>query len=370
MHKHFSDWYREVDIEPTDAILRKRNAGVKKLVASISADHIFEIVRILFANKLRNEEWKDDFCENFRTTDPSFPMRNNEKELVILSGTAIAELISSKNDQSIIAALATICASFIPYDQIPPRSDIISEANIYLLSESAKLRAKIEAASFKTPKLGVKTLPEKLKEIKTDIESGATPPNDANSTVTIIESISKVCEAINKLTETIGSQYNSLKVASDMISEESNILWWLFGGYSRDLGKKMCDLNPETTCLIAGKELADLVKVLPGPFSVQAILDSMVGTGRSEISESFQLKDIINISPNEWRANWLEGIDIDNLRTICPIHLAAQTSLLTDSRDKWGSVFNKQIKKGTSLKKSPLEFALQVYREALLLKMV
>ena len=47
--------------------------------------------------------------------------------------------------------------------------------------------------------------------------------------------------------------------------EESDILWWLFGEYSRDLEQHISELSLSASCIIVGKELADLILVFPGP---------------------------------------------------------------------------------------------------------
>ena len=50
----------------------------------------------------------------------------------------------------------------------------------------------------------------------------------------------------------------------DLVREEANVLWWVFGERSRDTYKRWSECTVPECALMAGKELADLVRIPAG----------------------------------------------------------------------------------------------------------
>src|SRR5437762_3321177 len=60
------------------------------------------------------------------------------------------------------------------------------------------------------------------------------------------------------------------------VMEESNVLWWVFGESSRDRGRRWSEYSVGQTAVMAGKELADLTRMPPGPPASGALLDKVI----------------------------------------------------------------------------------------------
>jgi len=363
MNEHFPDWYREANLNPTQELLKQRVKGINKVVSTTKTDQVLELVRLLFSLPLLGESFHKTFCHAFRSADPTFPLRNNERELSVLAGAAIAEIIQKSNETANVAALATICASFLPYRSEPPIEDILSTAEEYLSVKSAEIRRDIGLPFSKVQDLKVKDV---LNKLKTNFDANNDLP-PAQLTGPLIDALFQITDAVERVIKSAHETTNSMSKTLELFSEETNILWWVFSEFSHELDKRMVDVDFSAACLIAGKELADLVQRVPGPVAANAFLDKMILSGRSDIPETIQLKDAINKSPTRWRENWVKKDAINLAQSICPIHYAAKTSLLTDGPNKWWPAYKKVTKIAVSHKIKPLDLALQVYRENLLL---
>lgn len=363
MHEHFPDWYREVSIEPTQELLKLRTKGINKVISSINPQHALELVRLLFSLSLHEKDFCDTFCNKFRSVDSTFPLRDNKQELTILAGTTIAEIVATQNKYANLVALATVCASFLPYNSEPPIKDILSETKEYLLAISAKLRSNIKQFPSNLPNLKIE---ETLNKLKTNFEANPDLPL-TELREPLISCLARINNAVARLTEKVNETNNSTAKTFALFSEETNILWWLFGEFSHDLDKHIADVPFPAACLVVGKELADLVDAIPGPLAANAFLDKMIQQGRSELAETISLKDAINQSPREWRENWMKNSMVDLTKSVSPIHYAVKTSLSTEGDTNWGAAYRKEVGITFSHKTKPLDFALQVYRESLLL---
>ncbi len=365
MHRHFSDWYREADINPEPETLKHRFQGIETIVGSIDAKEVLELVRLLFSLPLRDKTFNEKFTEAFRSADATFPMRNNQKELSVLAGATIAKMLDEVNKWDNLAALTTLCASFLPYRSGPPLNDIIFEAREYLLSSSARLRTNLEFSSIELPSLKIKNLKNTLNQ---HLES--CDPNNLQQK-TLIEPL---VNYIIQTAATVSEFMKSTSIAADsncksfnLLSEELNILWWVFGEFSKDLEQRMSDVPFPAACLVAGKELADLVITLPGPLAPKAFLSKMIGAGRTDQPSKIQLKDAINQLPKQFREKWIKEKDIDITQSICPVHLGANFSLSTDGDDDWWPPYRKMTGIDISHEVNPSDLSFQVYRESLLL---
>ena len=82
------------------------------------------------------------------------------------------------------------------------------------------------------------------------------------------------------------SKISRLERELTIVSEETNMLWWLISEYSRDRGASWMTVGPFATPIIAGKELADLTRVIPGPVAAAAFLDRIIRLADSSSSPS------------------------------------------------------------------------------------
>jgi hypothetical protein len=362
MHKYFADWYREADLTISAEVIVKRSVGIESFYKDMDNEKCANLIKVLFGMVGETDVFVDKFRLPFYEADSTFPMRGNSHELSILAGATILHVIEKSGDYDVTIALGTLTASFMRASNTPPIPDIIREAENFLLEESAKVRSRIELNSSKI--LQLKMIPA-ITKIKTDSEAAGSVTNPQmlelmQAIILTADSLNKVVKNNNELSEKAASTIN-------VLSEEVNMLWWLFGERSNDIDLKMADIDPKAVCLVVGKELADLTQMLPGPLATKAFLAKMMESGRDGFPSKVKLKDCINKTSRDWRELWINSRDLNVVAELCPVHLAAKTSLMTGEAEEWDAVF-KKICGAAIVEKSPLELAEQVYRESLLLK--
>jgi hypothetical protein len=364
VHRDFADWYRIAAIELSGEMLEKRWQAIETFVESLDIPGALELVRLFYARPPKDSSFIETYRAAFKDTDPTFPMRDNDLELRVLAGAAIAHLLETDTAQLADAtALGMVCAGYRGLRQDTSIPEIADRARNYLFKRSSSLRASKEVPTFVIPELEITELLESLKRScqGNDLATLAEP---------IIPPFEKLQSAIRQLAESTENAINCLTDLQQLRREESNILWWLFGEYSRDLNRRMADLGLPAACLVAAKELADLTVVLPGPLAATAFLDKMLRTIKPKLPDSTTLQKAVNASPREWRSRWIRKDDVELIEDLCPVLLAIMKSLETDGPDDWVPAFEKAAGIKVSESILPLDLACQAYEENLLVRAV
>jgi hypothetical protein len=186
----------------------------------------------------------------------------------------------------------------------------------------------------------------------------------ANVEPPLTEYLRTIGTVVGKVVETA----NVIQRDQLLYREESDMLWWMSGKHSRDFKVPMAQMQLAEACIVAGKELADLTKVTPGPFAAQAILHTMLQRENSDPNETVALSTAINKTDREWRQAWAESFSDSEGVDLCPILFGVQRSLESQGDSDWHPVFKTVTGLGPSLKVLPTELAVQVYEESLFVR--
>jgi hypothetical protein len=358
MDEKFGEWYRKVNLEPDDNLLKRRWKGISSFSKDITKSRILDLARIFYKRTPINAEFEKEFRSGFFKADTAFKMRDNEPELAILAGATLASIFKGK-DNAIgdVAALATVCPCVQGKTTSAPVPDILDEAREYLVQRSTTLRKRDE---LQWKCISVPQLDDSMAAIsdacKKNIASGLEEP------FSIL--LKKLREALENVTQGINQvQHNHL-----LYREESDMLWWMQGRYSRDLQIPIDQINLPVASLVAGKELADLVRVIPGPFSVKAILYQMLSKEGSDVDSEVTLSSVINEADRNWRETWNQSYSKSEAIDLCPILFAVKKSLETDGDKNWPDAFKKVIGLPSNVKINTIDIAMQTYEECLFIK--
>ena len=359
MHKDFADWYRLVDLEPKGETIEKRWQAIEQFCESVNAARALELIRLLYGRSAKDDSFLDTFRRPFKAVDVAFPMRGNAAELQVLAGATIVQLLEGERYELADAvALGNVCADYRGRHSNTPIPEIVNRARQYLVSQSESLRAPKEAPSFTRPSLQLQKLFEQLAEAcnQNSFTAAADPLRDL---------FTQLSNAITQLTTTTEKVTSCLVNLQKLRQEESNILWWLFAEYSRDLNQPVTKVGFPATCIIAAKELADLTMVLPGPLPAPAFLDKMLHTAKAKLPDTTTLQAAVNASPRGWRNQWMQRLKTADVEDLCPVLLAIKKSLETDGRDDWVPAFERAAGVKVTEAIPPLELTCQAYEENL-----
>ena len=352
MNSLFGEWYRTASIEPTNELLESRWKGIEVFLKKVDSAKVLELARCFIRLPWKNQAIHQEFIGAFQDADAAFPVRNNEVELQVLSGSAIVALVETGNEFSDFAACVLDAAFARGLRKEPVVPEILAVVEKYISSRSLAIR---EIAP-RTRVTGV--------DLRAQIDAlkAACVPNQATQLAQPLEIVlTAINESINKLAQAAESSISSLERVQNLYSEESNIVWWVFGETSRDEGERFKQLPAGFASILAGKELADLTTSIPGRMAGRAYLDKIL---HNSTNKKMTLSHVAGELPKEW----LSRVNTDeNLLDLCPvlytIHEVAQGRDVKASAE----IGRKQLGiLSTDL--TPVEIALQAYREFLLSK--
>ncbi len=359
LHTYLGTWYREADLDPTADKVEKRRDAIEQFASErreIEA-RALDLVRVFYGLSPVDESFVEDFGTLFVESDPSFSMRENSWELQVLAGATIAHLIEQGPPGfGDMLSLAVVCGECQGLRGKVPIYDLLQIALDRLLSRSG---SRPTSTSYPNIRMHDADWDPRISEM-----------TNAFQLDSILELEEPVTAGFEQLVSSLNSLYEATSKATDWLSEvlqvqqeEVNILWWLFGGFSRDLDRSFAELELRAACLVAGKELADLVMVLPGPLAADAFLSRMLSTVECDPAAEVSIKDAVNGVPRKWRERLLAGDGLRSSECLLPIHLAVLKSLETDGEADWIPAFEKASKLEGEGRISLEKLSLQMYRE-------
>lgn len=354
MHKDFADWYRLIDVEPTDDVLQKRWAGVEAAANDLNSGRACDIGRIFFGLPTKDSGALDAYREHFKMADSAFPMRDNAAEIQMLSGaTLVASLSHEQTSVGDLAALVLVCGDFRGLRKIERLREVVLLGRGHLLKRSAGLRAPNPIGPPRPPGIALEDAIQKLDE--------SIAANTANAVGTAIK---QPLEELLVFARRTAGEFADLARAKDLLAEESQMFWWVFSEYSRELNKPLKVLPLDSVCLLLGKELSDLTLQIPGPVAVPALLDKALVGVEPKLREHVSLSDAVNGLPVEFKQRWAGEADA-SVDDLCPVTYAVRKAV-----DAGGSLSIQNLAKQCGIrgigKIPPMQLAWQTYEERLL----
>lgn len=361
MHRNFGEWYRQVSIPCTDDSLKKRWAGVESWVATIRSDvnALFETVRIF--RGLPEKTSRETFLAAFRKTDATFAQRDNAHEQQVLAGASLVLCVGArKKDDSegsvrtaVLAATALEASSLRAVDLNKTLDEQAGEvrAGLHTIAQQQRRRRPFETVLLSSEE------EESFNKII------ATNVGDHNQLRASFEkAFQTLLSAVNRSESALEAASHGLRCAD----EETNILWWIAGGSSRDLDKPWSTIK-DAAPLIAAWELADLTDIALGPQDAAALLERALPEAKGGKSREQALHAYVNAVPDEWAKARVAKVDAQAL-DLAPLSLALSKRVEGNSTT-WQPFFDSVsggLKAGTAL--APERVARQAYIEAMLFR--
>ena len=358
MHKNFAEWYRLVRIEPNGDVLMNRWAGVEEWSASIHGkdDAVLETVRIF--QGLPEVTSREPFLAVFRKHDPAFQQRNNELEQQVLAGAALVHVTTrgeEADEDDADLRTAFLAGTALAASRLRVTDGPLEEVSEEVLAGLQKLaRHERRRRGFDSTLL----TPEERMSFSKTIETNV--PDHTHLRESFATAFQTILKALQRSENALADAAHDLRCTD----EETNILWWLEGGCSRDLNKPWSALKDEAS-LTAGWELADLTDVALGPREVAAFLERVVWSTKGK-GEDQPLHTYVNAVSDDWataRTTGLPERDLD----LAPLSLALLRRAKSGTSN-WQLYFEKTSGVVPSKPLAPEVVAKQAYVEAVLLR--
>jgi hypothetical protein len=181
----------------------------------------------------------------------------------------------------------------------------------------------------------------------------------------------QVSEEAHEATKNLASQTACVirPLAADVLDlrEEVEMLWWHIGGWSRILEQPFADLPVPVAAVMAGLDLADISQTLTGPVAAPAILHRTITSERKTKLSKAILKDAVDALPVDAFERLSLGDALASVLDACPVLTAFVKAGEIGSGDTWHVAYTRTTGLSPDASFQPLDLALQVYRERLLL---
>lgn len=347
----FADRYAEAGLKPNAEIIMLRSETAKRITSDITNDSILDLVGTCYENPEVDLTWLRD---EFAAEDASFSLVNNERETRVLAAAMLRELIDQSDP---VAILAVVVGSVAGKRRLSVSQRLLIDAKEGLGRVAVETRA--------PKRIETKIVPTATKELAAEIK--AVTQNDWPALVAIIDKVradaqSSVRSSALQATSALGE----LSRQMDLMREESQMLWWLFGGHSRGLNRSFATFTPLQAAVVGAIDLGTLtVKSELGPVAASAVLERVIALAKkpkgqpkrelSAIIDTFVAADLEHLKATQSELpSWL-----------APITTAISVAH-TIGLGSWHAKFEVLTGLDASVEFDPLPLAEQLYLEHLL----
>jgi len=154
------------------------------------------------------------------------------------------------------------------------------------------------------------------------------------------------------------------------LQEEVAMLWWYIGGWSRALERPFTDLGTGLTALMAGLDLAHLTQRGGGPIAAPAILQRVIVGSGAGWNKKLALTSAVEALPAGAFQLLEIPKNIGDVSDLCPVLSALAKAEEIGGGGKWHAAFKRDSQLDATSEFLPIELAMQVYRESILLAQV
>ena len=353
MHLKLADWYALASISHDAETLQLRWDAVLAVAKDLKLSDVPDLARIVYGRTAGG--LKDRVKTAAKEADPRFLMEKSDAEVLVLSSAVAIQVLSGRSVEADATGLALVCLECQGLRGTGRFQDAIEAAVQYLGSESVKVREPQEDR----PSVGPKDLSALLAAAK-----NAAASNDLNGFYPSLEAVLEgIVEAKRRRSDDVKKAFQALETR---MMEESNILWWLLSEHTLDGKQPFSELSTATACFRAAIDLANLTKLLPGPFAAPAFLRRMVMT-TSNAQSPLSLADTIESCDGTWRRELIES-GVSPLGDLTPLLFGVSKAVESGDPGSWISAFSHTTGLDASKATAPPMLALQVYNEMLLLR--
>ncbi len=361
----FPDHYTEgIKRDASPEELKSRRQTIERLLPETGVLVWIIYLKIYLGITKEDDESYLKIVDEFKKDDENFLVKNTNL-LRLLLGLAIMEKIE-KNDSYVsdFLAIAIRTHSLTPQDILPQLykfsedfwiSECEKKRDVTLQTNPTKIKSSV--AKINLPAVAGATYPEtaSFQAFTTGLSTGLTAlVKDNNANI----------NAVNLLID----YASNLQSAYNAVSEETNILWWLFSAYSDILQKPFNAVSPQALSGILPLDLARLTTLLPGVGKINNIIHKPFSSCSAEDLIDRPLSEIINgiAEHGESLKKKLPTID-SRLTNFCPFLVGIETAI-EFAETEWKSIYNKKIGINSENILSLQLFSTQLYQELMLLR--
>jgi hypothetical protein len=352
-------WFYESDLVITEDQIKSRLAAINHLISDNLKFNVWkDFVFIAFGKAPKDPANTDKLIEYFRKYESAIPIVGNERLIQVLATVSLCVIIDVKftktekstdeNGQEVIEdwehvvdgslvasiALGVININFLEQYKRVDRIPLIERARTYL-SETIIADRDVDVS-------GVSADIEDMKEEYEDLDGSEGMDNDAGSRI-------------------LAALSDCLK-SHKVLSEELDIMWWIFGEYSEILETSFEEAGPNKIAMVAPFELSNFTQFECGLKSANQFLIKVALLSGGKLDAEITCVTAVNSLTEEQRRELLDEI-VDDIDELTPCLLALKKSLEFESGDNWATPYKKMCGGDIEKKHRLRDLMIQVYNE-------
>lgn len=354
------DWYRSADPGVSEDKFEKRKAGLQAFAEGSSGKESsgLDAVRLFYGLDASDASFSEDFRGFFVANDSTFPASGNDHEMRVLAGCAAHHFSNSEATASsalkVELAFVTLACKGNGIDPTVP--EIVQSCQDSLLERSRNIRSQMSASPPKGVNLAIKPFLDSLK-------SGSLGNHQE-----VAEKTAEAIDTLAKTVRTVSTQSVNMHKTFNLLQEEVDILWWLFGERARSHDAAFSELKFGSSVLISAFDLADLISNRPGPFASEAFLRKAIGFTKGKKPNKLRLSDAITTLPLNWAEQAKQRFEYSWEIDFCPIHSCIGFYAEVGGDDAWKKRADTHGIIDPDSEFSPMDLAVQFLQEGMLLR--
>lgn len=352
---NFADRYAEAGLQPTGDQIALRREPVNAIVSNLTSSQCLDLAETYYGQDPENLNW---FRDAFAEEDAAFSLVNNDREKRLLAALVLAQAIEDENESALLAVTTG--------SMLQRREPTVAG---WLVSMALDAFKKQTVDNRKSIPIDPRIAATKIEKVTEAIE--AITPNDVAGQQAAFEAVRKEASSSTQTVATKTSRaIAGLSRQLQLQREETQMLWWVIGNHSRQLGRSFSSIPPSAAALIAATDLGDLVSTSSlGPLAAPAMLARVVSGAKKAKGPA---KQTLASAIDSLTREELESVRRDGSEKrpfLNPIATAIDLAFSMGG-GKWHERFKTTVGLEASIEMGTLEIAEQRYLEHLLGRLV
>ena len=315
---------------------------------SKNSSHEFDINCLKKYLGYTDAEFDQQLSSTILETSPLFPQLNNELELKVIAGAILYQKACTLiNSDNYIKALACRLAYFGKHNELL-NADILEDINNALDEYGNNIR--------------------ELSDIKLDPNFDSVYKKKKDDAGTLVFDADNSVKEIAKSLKLISTTINSLVKNNEILSEESNIHWWIFTAYSRKINISFTEISLSACVFLMAMELYDILSYVPQPSTSHAYLEKLLNYSHSkELKKKSTLTITDVLEAFKETDSWDEDLE-DADPIVCPLSYAYKLYIEHKGEDVWATIFKAKTQLDPLAEFNCVDLSTQFLQEIIYLK--
>jgi len=343
----FIESYRALQPAATREMVAARQSSHAEILKQIKVSaHVLDLCRLAFGIPIpAQSELSTMLLAEIHKGDVQFSLAHDRAEAGRIAALLLTERLAQGRTQDAVAVLATSFSGL----RASADNDGVTSRAVGCLARATRARGNA-GRSYSTilyPKS-----PDRSALVAA-LDQGITSQTLKPAFEALI---TDDCAAGVGIARAVTEAVQNLFSENQRLAEEVDLLWWHIGDWSECLSRPLCQVPERGRGLIAGADLAAMIRILPGPYGTAGILRRSFG---DDADQPMTLGEAVEVlEPEDLRTAYPTCVDTD----ILPIHMAVQL-YLDRGRGAWRQAFEKVCGVTPDASLSRYKIALQAFWE-------